>query len=695
MKKSFTISKLKVAVVVAIAAISSVMLMSSSHREAPLIAYDPLADNTDVYAFRDPVDAGKIVIIANYIPGQLPEDGPNYENFGENIRYEIHIKNDATTRGDDITYRFTFKKVDEDPTTFFHIRLGKENQKDTYTLEKFSNGYWKTIVRDGVVPPPNIGPRSIQSAVGLSAPDYQTLMRNAIKTTSTGEKVFAGPVDDPFFVDLGGIFDLGDAPRTDGTQPQDHLKCKNVSTIALEVPIELLQKDHKPVSYAKTILDPDYVIGVWASASRQRIKVLNGRGDGKEGFLGDWVQVSRLGMPLDNEAINPFGVKDLWNSLSPYQNANEQIKLFGNYFYNPELALYMDDAQFGTAVPALKALRIQKNSLGMFGFGNTQNGLYGLTTAQKQGTALGGPYGGLLLPGPGKPRSVDIWPVFNTGVPNQAPFQLATGKGGNPLAVGKPFINNFLPVVGDMLRLNMAVPPTPRDSKDFSSLGLVQAAVLGLTDPRFNADASLQNIPNMDGFPNGRRLEDDAIRIELQAVSGVVLAAIGLPYDDYVAGGSLATPDLVGVLTYHTGVDHNDTTLSASFPYEQTPWSGKHNCDCNYASQTTGKNAVNTTVNTITETSTLGLSSPEIIATSSPNPMVKNNTIRYKLDADANVSIAVYNSLGQSVKVLANQKQSSGFHTLEWQAQNMTKGTYFIQISKNGALKQTISVVKE
>jgi len=115
--------------------IISGILMSSSHREAPLIAYDPQADNKDVYAFRSPVNPGKIIIIANYIPGQLPEDGPVYHNFGENIRYEFHIKNNALTAGDDITYHFTFKKVDEDPTTFFHIRLEKENQKATYMLE--------------------------------------------------------------------------------------------------------------------------------------------------------------------------------------------------------------------------------------------------------------------------------------------------------------------------------------------------------------------------------------------------------------------------------------------------------------------------------------------------------------------------------------------------------------------------------
>src|ERR1043165_2629292 len=74
---------------------------ASSHREAPLIANDPLADNTDLYAFRSPDDTNTVTIIANYVPLQLPQGGPNYASFGENIRYEIHIKNDATTTGDD------------------------------------------------------------------------------------------------------------------------------------------------------------------------------------------------------------------------------------------------------------------------------------------------------------------------------------------------------------------------------------------------------------------------------------------------------------------------------------------------------------------------------------------------------------------------------------------------------------------
>lgn len=518
--------------VVGIAALSGV-LMSSSHREAPLIADDPLADNTDVYAFRSPANPSKVVLIANYIPFQLPDGGPNYYHFGENIRYEIHVDNNAATPGDDVVYRWTFKRTNEDPSTFFNIRLEKENLKTTYTLERIKGGSTQTIVANGIVPPYNVGPRSITSPVGLGAPSYESLMQQAVTTASTGERVFAGPVDDPFFVDAGGIFDLGDNPRTTGSKPQDILRYKNVHTLALEVDVSTLQKDGKSANQAANILDGDFVIGVWASASRQKMRVLNG--DGTETHSGDWVQVSRLGMPLTNEAVIPIGFKDKWNASTPYQDL-ANIATYGDFFYNPELALYMDDTKFGGAVPAFSKLRIQRNSLGAFGFGNGQNGLYPLKgNPALAGTALDDAvFGTLLLPAANKPRSVDLWPIFHTGVPNLRPYQLATGKMGDPLAEGKPFINNFLPNGGDMLRLNMAVPPTPRNSPDFNPLGIVWTAVLGLTDPRFNGDKNLQLIPNMDGFPNGRRLEDDVTRIELQAVSGIALAAIGLYYDDFL-----------------------------------------------------------------------------------------------------------------------------------------------------------------
>lgn len=564
------------------------MLMSSSHREAPMIADDPLADNTDLYAFRSPLNQDKVVLIANYIPMELPQGGPNYYSFGENIRYEIHIDNNIATPGDDLTYRFSFKHTNQDPTTFFNIRVAKQNLYTTYDCERSTDGgsSWTKIISGGVVPPNNIGPRSISGAAGLNQPDYNNLITSAVKSASTGEKVFCGPADDPFFVDLGGAFDLGDLPRQ-GDKPRDGLAKYNVHSICLEIDIQTLQKDNKTVSQAANILDGDFVIGVWASSSRRAIKTLNSaRGgspfnpSGGATFIesGNWVQVSRLGMPLTNEVVVALERKNYWNSLTPYQDLSK-IDSFGNYFYNPELALYMDDSKFGAAVPAFKALRIQKNSLQKFDFRNGSLGLQGLKgSAAVAGTALDDAIAGtLLLPGPGKPRSVDLWPIFHTGVPNLQPYQLATGKEGNPLAEGKPFINNFLPNGGDMLRLNMAVPPTPRDDPKFSSLGLIQAAVLGLTDGAYNGNKMLQFIPNMDGFPNGRRLEDDVTRIELQAVGGVVLAAIGLWYDDYDASSSSASPvtnGLLNTLQYSTGIEKNDTTFKTSFPFLQTPWRG-------------------------------------------------------------------------------------------------------------------------
>ncbi len=543
---------------------------ASSHREAPLIANDPLADNTDLYAFRSPDNPNTVTLIACYIPTELPHGGPNYNTFGENIRYEIHVDNNAAISGDEVTYRFTFTRTNQDPSTFFRIRLGKENLATTYKCERSMDGgiTWTTIIANGIVPPPYVGERSITGPVGLNT-SYSSLMQQAITPASTGETVYCGPVDDPFFVDLGGVFDLGNLPRQNG-QARDGIGQFNVHAIAIQVPIATLLKQGvapTPVD----ILDGNFVIGVWASASRRATRTLAGAGYND---TGNWIQVSRLGMPLTNEVVIPVGQKDYWNAITPYDEITDAT--LDNNFYNPELSLYMDNRFFGAAVPAFSKLRIQQKSLGAFDFGYGKDGLYALKNSPAvAGTALDDAiFGTLLLPGPGKARSVDLWPIFHTGVPNFPPYQLATGKNGNPLAAGKPFINNFLPNGGDMLRLNMATPVTQRTDPAFSPLGIVNAAVLGLTDPTYAATPALQFIPNMDGFPNGRRLEDDVTLIELQAVSGVALAAIGLWYDDYIPGGSPVTAKLVNVLSYNTGVGKNDKPFQTTFPYLAAPWSG-------------------------------------------------------------------------------------------------------------------------
>jgi len=660
------------------------LAQASSHREAPLIADDPLADNVDVYAFRSPDDTNTVTIIATYVPLQLPHGGPNYYSFGENIRYEIHIDNNTTTPGDDVIYRFTFTKTNEDPTTFFNIRLGQENLKTTYTMERSVDGgaTFTTEISNGIVPPNNIGPRSIENAtVGLGT-TYDQLVSGAIASGMTsGEKVYCGPSDDPFFVDLAGIFDLGDAPRQGGT-PKDGVACLNVSTIAIQVPISILQKDGKTVNQATNILDGDFVIGVWASASRQQVRTLNT--NGTESYSGPWVQVSRLGMPLTNEAVIAIGDKDFWNAISPYDEITDT--LLDPYFYNPELGLYMDDALFGPAVPGFADLRIQRNSLaqvfGGFDFGNGNDGLWPLKgSAAVAGTALDDAvFGSLLLPGPGRPRSVDLWPIFHTGVPNLEPYQLATGKTGfNPLTTGKPFINNFLPNGGDMLRLNMATPITPRNSADFSSLGIVQAAVLGLTDPTYTASGTaLQFIPNMDGFPNGRRLEDDVTRIELQAVSGVALAAIGLWYDDFDTSASPVTSDLLSVIGYTTGVEENDTSFRSTFPYVQLPWSGTGKCS--------GMEIAYTQPAILSNSVGVGLAAPEVIATAYPNPFTEFTQIKYMTQGPALVNLSVYDLKGRRLATLVNERQGAGEHQARWESLGLPNGVYVgkLQVQKEG-----------
>ena len=647
---------------------------ASSHREAPLISNDPLADNTDLYAFRSPADSSKIILIANYIPGEHPAGGPNWYTFGENIRYEIHIDNNTATPGDDIIYRFTFTQVNEDPTTFFNIRLGKQNLKTTYICERSINGgvSFTTIVSNGVVPPPNIGPRSIENpTVGLGAASYDALIQAAIATSTTGEKVFCGPVDDPFFVDLGGAFDVGGF-RTPG---RDGLAKFNCHSIAIEVPIASLQKAGKTTAQATSILDPEFVIGVYASASRPQITTLSTAGD-KPTASGAWMQVSRLGMPLTNEVIIPIGMKDKWNATSPANDGQ-----FIPNFKNPELALYMDDSQFGAAVPGLSKLRIQTRSLGSFDFRNGKPGLYPLKGSPAvAGTALDDNlYGTILLPDNASPRAVDILPIFYTGVPNLRPYQLATGKGGNPLAAGKPFINNFLPTLGDYLRLNMAVPVTPRNSADFSSLGIVQAAVLGLTDPRFNANASLQFIPNMDGFPNGRRLEDDVTTIELQAVGGVALAAIGLWYDDYT-GGSPVTPQLVNTITFNAGVTKNDTTFKPAFPFLQSPWRGF-----------TGAQYEGPKSNVFN----LGIAAEPVALAAFPSPFKTAVTFHYKLSVDAvNVRIDIVDAIGRKVASLDEGSKTKGDYYFQWSKSNLAAGTYYARLYADNVKSASVGIVK-
>jgi len=238
----------------------------------------------------------------------------------------------------------------------------------------------------------------------------------------------------------------------------------------------------------------------------------------------------------------------------------------------------------------------------------------------------------------------------------------------------------------------MAVPVTQRDDPAFSSLGLVQAAVLGLTDTNYNQTTDIQFIPNMDGFPNGRRLEDDVTRIELQAVGGIVLAAIGLWYDDYIPGttSSPVTPQLLNVLTYTTGVERNDTAFRTRFPFVQRPWEGTHICNCADDQQMGEKQSIGS----FPSAKKLRLATPEVIANVAPNPLASNNTLKYKVNAPAQIKIIMYDGAGRVVKLLADKRQDAGTYTLNWSAASLTAGKYYISISKNGFVSKTLSLVK-
>ncbi len=301
------------------------------------------------------------------------------------------------------------------------------------------------------------------------------------------------------------------------------------------------------------------------------------------------------------------------------------------------------------------------------------------------------------LAGNNQPRLVDIFPIFYFGVPNLAPYQLVTGKtGGNPLTPGKPFINNFLPITqtpdgglwgGDMLRLNMATPTTDRSSDEFTNwarLGLIRAAAIGLTVPDF-ANTDLQFIPHMDGFPNGRRLEDDVTGIELQAVGGLVLTAVGLLEDDYTGRTTrtrLVTPQTLSELAFVAGPTKNDLALRGDFPYLANPHRGY-----DYVKQLTA-DAPNANFAT---SGRLGVGAPSgvILDQSFPNPSAAASTVRFQLPRSGTVRVDVYDVQGRRVQTLADRASSPGTHDLPWDTSSLAAGTYLYRLMVDGEMVAT------
>ncbi len=394
---------------------------ASSHREAPLISEDPTADNTDLYAFRSPDKPNTLTIVSNWIPGEDPAAGPNYYTFSQTAKYNIFVDRNGDGRPD-LTYSFRFKT----PTGPYF--LGNTVQNWTATL----NGKpWAS----GKTPMDNIGPR--QQALA-KVKNYETSAEATI-VHENGVAIFAGQRDDPFFADVGAIFDLVAIrkPGTTGNKGggRDFLSGYNVHTIALQIPISQVDT-------------PSHTIGVWSSTDRQDV-VVNGV------VHKGWTQVSRLGEPLVNEVVIPTGLKDLWNRTSPANDAQ-----FEKYYQTPILAAVL-------------------------------NKLY------KVGA-------------PTTNRS-DLVAVLGTGIPKVT-------------YTGKTF--------ADELRINLAIPPAAHPNR----MGVLAGD---------NA-----------GFPNGRRLGDDVVDIEEQAVAG------------FLMGHKVPLGD---------GVNGNDVPYLTHFPYVAQPHQGYAN----------------------------------------------------------------------------------------------------------------------
>ncbi|HVG22747.1 MAG TPA: DUF4331 domain-containing protein [Thermoanaerobaculia bacterium] len=337
------------------------LTFASSHREAPLITEDPTMDNTDLYVFRSPDAPDTITIIANYIPLEEPSNGPNFYNFSPAGVYEIHIDNNGDAK-EDITYQFQFRTDIRNQGTFLYntgpvltLDDADLNVRQFYTVTRIAGarrtGNGTSLGTSFQVAPANIGPKS--------TPDYAALANAAVFSLGNNAgRVFAGPRDDPFFVDIGGIVDLLTLrpiqqlhrvpPTAQSAAGVDGLKGFNVHTIALQIPIsQLVAGGTVPASATAA----NAVIGVWASASRSRVTILN-TGATRRQSIGGVSQVSRLGMPLVNEVVLPLQFKDIFNGSEPAGDAPlfTSNETFRNRILDPEVAQLMN-LLYGVDVP--------------------------------------------------------------------------------------------------------------------------------------------------------------------------------------------------------------------------------------------------------------------------------------------------------------------------------------------------------
>jgi hypothetical protein len=458
----------------------------SSHREAPEISKDPVADSTDVYAFVSPDDPSTVTLIANYIPLQSPAGGPNFYEFGDDVLYEIHVDNNGDGRAD-ISFQFNFTTTVGNPGTFLYntapitsLSSPAWNRKQTYNLTMVQGGSSRPLAKGLPCPPCNIGP--------LSTPSYPSLAAAAVQTVPDGAckiKVFAGQRADGFYVDLGSIFDLGDLRPFEELHAQYGLNIfhrpahgvnavnhHNVHSLAIQVPITTLVSGSSQPT-----------IGVWTTASRRQAEIWD-EDTALTMSSGPLHQVSRLGNPLVNEVLIPLGKKDSWNTKPPSGDS-----AYVSYYAQPGLAALLPQL-YPHVFPHLQAL---VNSA--------------------------------------KPRA-DIEAILLTGIPSGIipGFQNTIGTATSP-------------VPADMLRLNTSIAPTPVD----------KASIYGL----------LGN--DLAGFPNGRRVWDDVVTIELRALAGATYALVEPSYKPDKAASEVTD----GLTPRSVSAGYLN-----QFPYLGTPYSG-------------------------------------------------------------------------------------------------------------------------
>jgi Domain of unknown function (DUF4331) len=445
----------------------------SSHREAPEISKDAVADSCDLYAFVSPDQPGHVTIIANYVPFQEPAGGPNFYEFGDDVQYEIHVDTKGSSKAD-ITYQFEFRTALRDASSFLYntgpitsLSSPNWNRRQLYTVRRIDGSGNKVLGKNLACPPCNIGP--------LSTPGYAAkLAAPAVHTLSDGSKVFAGQRADGFYADLGSIFDLGNlrpfqnlnvfgqAEGLSSAAGVNATKLLNVHSIAVQVPISRITQKGRPV------------IGIWTTASRQKVRIL----DNPPQASGPFVQISRLGNPLVNEVLIPQGHKDFWNTQAPHGDSQ-----FAKYVTTPELAGRLP-ALYPGEFPNLAALVKSK-----------------------------------------KPRT-DLKDLLLTGLPS---------------GIVSGFTNFTGAVEADMLRLNTAIPPSSSPN------------ILGV----LNGDLA--------GYPNGRRVFDDVVSIELRAIAGATYSLIDKKF----------TPDALGrQLTDGLTPSSLGTPFLDSFPYLGVPFDG-------------------------------------------------------------------------------------------------------------------------